>query len=199
MVEIDAGTLKAALLGNQVAGESPHAARERLKRLVNGNRWAVIGHMFGFEPKFMLVGGTSVFDWNSCNEAFWNHYNAPPEPPSTVPYVYSRSERSFTQPKGNSRCGRQTKSQRRKLWNAQQGKCFYCSQPCTPKTFTVDHIVPKSKGGSNGLANKVGACLSCNNAKGSMSQEEFLKSHYLESRFKWIEACRKNESTTCIT
>lgn len=43
------------------------------------------------------------------------------------------------------------------------GTCHYCNEPAT----TWDHIVPKSKGGSNNGINLVGACVPCNSAKGA--------------------------------
>jgi hypothetical protein len=53
-------------------------------------------------------------------------------------------------------------------------KCAYC--PCDePAKMTVDHIFPRSKGGTNDLANLTTACRACNNAKGDMAVEEFLR------------------------
>lgn len=60
------------------------------------------------------------------------------------------------------------------------GKCFYCGTPLapmrhgtmhrelsrSPRAATVDHLVPKSRGGSNALTNLVPACLPCNTEKG---------------------------------
>jgi 5-methylcytosine-specific restriction endonuclease McrA len=40
--------------------------------------------------------------------------------------------------------------------------CHYCLiEPST----TVDHVVPRSKGGTSENYNKVGACVRCNNKK----------------------------------
>lgn len=39
---------------------------------------------------------------------------------------------------------------------------------------TVDHVIPKSKGGTNDRSNLVVACRRCNNAKGNRSLEAFL-------------------------
>lgn len=61
---------------------------------------------------------------------------------------------------------------------ASGGKCFYCERPIYrfkhivgqkwhPQTFTVDHILPKSKGGEDTLQNCVAACMDCNNRKAS--------------------------------
>ena len=48
-------------------------------------------------------------------------------------------------------------------------KCQYCG--CT-KNLTLDHIIPKSKGGSDSFANLVVACNSCNTKKGNKLLEQ---------------------------
>jgi 5-methylcytosine-specific restriction endonuclease McrA len=62
------------------------------------------------------------------------------------------------------------KARRRHLYQKQKGKCFWCGGTCLDvriggsfsDIFTVDHIVPRSRGGSNEWGNLVGACYSCN-------------------------------------
>lgn len=41
------------------------------------------------------------------------------------------------------------------------------------KHLTIDHVLPRAKGGRDKLANFVPACPACNNAKGDMTEEEF--------------------------
>ncbi len=43
----------------------------------------------------------------------------------------------------------------------QRGKCYYCKKK-VGKTYHVDHVIPLSKGGSNGPENIVIACPRCN-------------------------------------
>ena len=59
---------------------------------------------------------------------------------------------------------------------AQGGKCAYCPMHFTdddidvegPATWpTFDHVVPKSRGGSNSIKNGLAACIPCNGKKGS--------------------------------
>jgi 5-methylcytosine-specific restriction endonuclease McrA len=38
--------------------------------------------------------------------------------------------------------------------------------------LTIDHVIPKSKGGDDSWENMVAACLPCNNRKGNRSPEE---------------------------
>jgi 5-methylcytosine-specific restriction endonuclease McrA len=47
-------------------------------------------------------------------------------------------------------------------------KCAYCGKPAT----TIDHIVPKSKGGNNSYENCVASCLKCNGQKSNLTLHE---------------------------
>jgi 5-methylcytosine-specific restriction endonuclease McrA len=44
--------------------------------------------------------------------------------------------------------------------------CQYCGVSISGKNATIDHIVPKSKGGSSDFLNLVACCQLCNNKKG---------------------------------
>ena len=48
-------------------------------------------------------------------------------------------------------------------------KCQYCG---TEKELTLDHLVPKAKGGKTTWSNLVTACKACNSKKGFFSPEE---------------------------
>ncbi|MEO0687846.1 MAG: RNA-guided endonuclease IscB, partial [Cyanobacteria bacterium J06649_11] len=52
-------------------------------------------------------------------------------------------------------------------------KCTYCGNKDVP--LQVEHIYPKSKGGSNRVSNLCLACEKCNHKKGNKLVEEFLK------------------------
>lgn len=58
--------------------------------------------------------------------------------------------------------------------------CVYCGQPAEH----VDHVVPKSLGGSFGEGNLAPACGPCNRAKGTMFVIEFKQ---------WLKAVRSND------
>ncbi len=49
-------------------------------------------------------------------------------------------------------------------------KCSYCGRSDLP--LTIDHVIPKSKGGSDSWENLVCACTFCNNKKGDRTPEE---------------------------
>lgn len=51
--------------------------------------------------------------------------------------------------------------------------CVYCKAENVP--LEVEHIIPKSKGGSNRVSNLTLACVKCNQKKSNKSIEDFLK------------------------
>ncbi|MDE2732188.1 MAG: HNH endonuclease [Bacteroidota bacterium] len=48
-------------------------------------------------------------------------------------------------------------------------RCQYCNQR---ERLTVDHVVPRSRGGKDQWTNLVAACIRCNNRKGDRTPEE---------------------------
>jgi len=49
-------------------------------------------------------------------------------------------------------------------------KCVYCGRSDLP--LTIDHVLPKAKGGEDIWENLVTACVVCNNSKGDRTLEE---------------------------
>ena len=58
------------------------------------------------------------------------------------------------------------------LWHRDEGVCQYCSKTVSIGTATLDHVVPKSRGGGHTWENLVIACAKCNGKKGSRLLEE---------------------------
>jgi len=57
--------------------------------------------------------------------------------------------------------GRHTRDELMARYQEQQGRCFWCRQPL-PAGYHRDHVIPISKGGTNGIDNIVLACPPCN-------------------------------------
>ena len=49
-------------------------------------------------------------------------------------------------------------------------KCAYCGRSDLP--LTIDHVIPRARGGEETWENLVTACVSCNNKKGDRTLEE---------------------------
>ena len=54
--------------------------------------------------------------------------------------------------------------------------------PTGPNHRTVDHRVPTSRGGTDGLSNLVFACFACNQRKKDRAEADFLASPWLLRR-----------------
>jgi|SRR5271166_5357503 len=77
---------------------------------------------------------------------------------------------------------------RRAVLKRDKYTCSYCLKILKPSTGTIDHIVPKSRGGRSSFVNCVTACYLCNSKKGQNSIEDagmalinkpFIPSKYL--------------------
>ena len=72
-------------------------------------------------------------------------------------------------------------------WN---WKCAYCDRQLSDKDATIDHIVPKHRGGHNTRNNLACACTNCNKAKGSMNVFDYMNPenrNYSEQRVAKIQ------------
>ena len=61
---------------------------------------------------------------------------------------------------------------RRALFGQQGRRCTGCLKPFPYRNFTVDHILPQSKGGGDAIGNLQLLCGACNSKKGAGTQEE---------------------------
>lgn len=52
--------------------------------------------------------------------------------------------------------------------------CVYCNERLTKRSMTRDHVIPRSKGGSNTPDNLVPACQNCNMRKSNKPLWKFL-------------------------
>ena len=50
--------------------------------------------------------------------------------------------------------------------------CQYCGKKCKKDEMTIDHVTPRSKGGTNSWTNVVTCCITCNAEKGDKTIEE---------------------------
>ncbi|HKB64813.1 MAG TPA: HNH endonuclease [Pyrinomonadaceae bacterium] len=50
--------------------------------------------------------------------------------------------------------------------------CQYCGRQYAPSELTLDHVLPRSRGGESSWDNLVACCKKCNHKKGSRTPEE---------------------------
>ena len=50
--------------------------------------------------------------------------------------------------------------------------CQYCGRQHTPAELTLDHVLPRSRGGESSWDNLVACCKKCNHKKGNRTPEE---------------------------
>lgn len=92
----------------------------------------------------------------------------------------------YVKAKIHSRQGHKKKLSRKmksrvKLLEKQKGKCYWCKKTFNTKTkqgraeLTLDHLLPRSKGGTWSVANLVLACEQCNAKRGNKMTNPITK------------------------
>lgn len=104
----------------------------------------------------------------------------------------------------NVRRRREQSSMRRlRIYMRDKFRCQYCGDKKNVAELTLDHILPRSRGGDNSPVNVVTACLQCNNRKADRTPaearmplltsqtalrvklERVVLCHYAEARAEW--------------
>lgn len=65
-----------------------------------------------------------------------------------------------------------TKSARRSVYVRDGGACRYCGKWLNYDQFTLDHVLPRIKGGTHEQYNLVVCCMECNQKKRCLTLEE---------------------------
>jgi 5-methylcytosine-specific restriction endonuclease McrA len=92
---------------------------------------------------------------------------------------------------------------RLRIYMRDKFRCQYCGEKKAAGELTLDHILPRSRGGDNSPVNIVTACVPCNNRKGNRTPaearmplltsqsalrvklERVVLCHYAEARAEW--------------
>lgn len=74
------------------------------------------------------------------------------------------------------------------LYGRQSGQCGGCMVMFPKRNLTLDHIVPRAKGGTDHVENLWLLCGACNSSKGTKSQAEFLRDRVKRSEpIGWLQ------------
>ena len=97
----------------------------------------------------------------------------------------------------------QSGMKRLRIYMRDKFRCQYCGDKKGTGELTLDHILPRSRGGDNSPLNVVTACVTCNNRKANRTPEEarmplltsqtalrvklerVVLCHYAEARAEW--------------
>lgn len=92
---------------------------------------------------------------------------------------------------------------RTRIYMRDKFRCQYCGEKKAASELTLDHILPRSRGGDNSPFNVVTSCVSCNQRKGNRTPSEarmplltpqsalrvklerVVLCHYAEARAEW--------------
>lgn len=73
------------------------------------------------------------------------------------------------------------------IYRREAGRCFYCLRRLTSGARVLDHVVPRTRGGTNSYRNVVACCLPCNMAKRHDSGAALLRKLFREDKLDAVE------------
>lgn len=62
---------------------------------------------------------------------------------------------------------------RRLSHNQTFSTCIFCGEVCPTIELTIEHIIPKAKGGDNRISNLALSCKKCNQDRGTLNFSEY--------------------------
>lgn len=162
------------------------STKKAVKRLVNANRWAELGRLFGFTPVYHFTPARWI-DWRCVPQSLMDVLQAGKKvhnlPPSTsLPSGRPRK-------KDEQSRWQEWVTHRELLFKTQGGICHYCKNLTALTDWSVDHRLPYYRGGRNNFNNKVGCCKPCNHLKACLTEEEFVEL-LKPGRFGLRERCK---------
>lgn len=82
---------------------------------------------------------------------------------------------------------------RRNIFKRDKFTCQYCGCQPSPKELTIDHVVPRSRGGGSSWENCVLACVDCNHRKADRTPVEAgMRMRKAPKRPKWNPVFAQN-------
>lgn len=72
-----------------------------------------------------------------------------------------------------------------RLFHRGERCCYLCGVALTFETATIDHVIPKARGGTNAMRNLRLACFACNNRKNNDRPPAELATHCTHNTIEW--------------
>ena len=77
------------------------------------------------------------------------------------------------------------------VWLKTDGVCAHCGKPAPQARRTIDHFIPKSKGGTDDMRNLVPLCKNCNKQKAYHTVD--IETYYPHLKPQAIAAAKEYE------
>lgn len=84
--------------------------------------------------------------------------------------------------------GKTGPTRRLRIWEHQRRRCAYCEHAIELLQATIDHVLPRARGGTSEWGNLVIACKQCNAAKGVLTVVEWARSELCPRRVRELVA-----------
>src|SRR4051794_39168927 len=68
------------------------------------------------------------------------------------------------------------------IWTRDGGRCVWCSAASWPRDRTLEHLLPRSRGGRSGAHNLLPACRACNKARRSQGAAAYARRRVRDGR-----------------
>lgn len=136
-----------------------------MKTLLLNSDWTPLNFVSPVRALSLLFKGRAELIAVSDGPSIWNDALTTPstsyEAPATI-RLLRRIPTNWPTPRFRKRV----------LFNRDGWKCQYCCVKLDWNTVTIDHVLPRSRGGQTSWKNCVAACKKCNIAKGSRTPNE---------------------------
>ena len=135
------------------------------KVLLLNSDWSPLNFVSGIRALNLLLKGRVEVISSGDKPSIWDEsFNTPNKSfqlPATV-RLLERVSRRYTAPRFKKRV----------LFNRDNWQCQYCNVKLDWTSITIDHVIPRSRGGATSWKNCVAACRRCNMKKGSRMLSE---------------------------
>jgi len=135
------------------------------KVLLLNSDWMPLNFVSGIRALNLLFKGRAEVISTGENPSFWDDQLTTSTKSYAVPVtvrLLERVNRRYSAPRFRKRV----------LFNRDNWQCQYCFAKLDWVSITVDHVVPRCKGGTTSWKNCVASCKRCNSQKGHRSLSE---------------------------